>query len=73
LVSRADHELEAIFAELTASAAAVVRRGTVLVAEDEDGSHHAVAVEVPMEVVGRLAAAVKDARALLRSGLRDAA
>jgi hypothetical protein len=66
-------ELENVFYDLTRNASKVLTRGRVLVEEDDQGSHHAVAVEVPIEVIRALATSVQDARALLRSGIRDAA
>jgi hypothetical protein len=66
-------KLENVFYDLTRNASKVLTRGRVLVEEDDQGSHHAVAVEVPIEVIRALATSVQDARALLRSGIRDAA
>lgn len=63
-----------VFYDLTRSASKVLTRGRVLVEEDEHGSHHATAVEVPIDVIRSLAENVQEARALLaESAARRAA
>jgi hypothetical protein len=57
--------LDDVFYDLTRDASKVLTRGRVLVEEDDAGSHHAVAVEVPIEVIRALAESVQHARALL--------
>jgi hypothetical protein len=59
-------ELEDAFVDLARTASRVLTRGRVLVEEDENGSHHAIGLEVPIEVVRELADAVQEARAILR-------
>jgi methyl-accepting chemotaxis protein len=53
---------------LSRNAIEVLTRGRVLVAGDASGSHHAVAVEVPVEVVNALAESALAAREALRPG-----
>jgi len=59
-------DLDAVFSDLTRNASKVFTRGRVLVEADEHGSHHATAVEVPIEVIRELAENVQEARALMR-------
>ena len=59
-------DLEDAFVDLARTASRVLTRGRVLVEEDENGSHQAVGLEVPIEVIRELADAVQEARALLR-------
>jgi hypothetical protein len=66
-------ELDDVFYELTRNASKVLTRGRVLVEEDAHGSHHAVALEVPIDVIRALADSVQEARELLRSTGRRAA
>jgi hypothetical protein len=67
------HDLDDLFYELTRNASKVLSRGRILVEEDEHGSHVAVALEVPIDVIRALAETVQEARELLRSSGRRAA
>jgi CHASE3 domain sensor protein len=53
---------------LTQNALAVLTRARLLVEEGEGGTHHAVAVEVPIEVVNTLAESALETRDVLRPG-----
>lgn len=57
---------------LTRNALAVLTRARLLVEEDEVGSHHGVAVEVPIEVVNTLAESALETQDVLRGGGRAA-
>ena len=57
---------------LSRNALEVLTRGRVLVEEDDQGSHHGVAVEVPIEVVNALAESALDAQQALRPGREQA-
>jgi methyl-accepting chemotaxis protein len=58
---------------LTRNALEVLTRARLLVEEDEVGSHHGVAVELPIEVVNTLAESALETRDVLRGGGRSAA
>ena len=58
-------ETDDVFYDLTRNASKVLTRGRVLVEDDGTGSHVAIAVEVPIEVIRALAERVREARAVL--------
>jgi len=55
---------------LTRNALDVLMQARILVAEDARGSHHAVGVEVPIEVVNALGDSVREAQETLRTGIK---
>jgi hypothetical protein len=58
--------LDDVFYDLTRTASKVLTRGRLIGEEDEQGSYHTTALEVPIDVIRALMENVEEARAVLR-------